>query len=247
MSLREKGSVPGREAGDKAKITLSPMEVDSEAAPRRCREPRPRRPRDAAATAERILEAAIAEFAEHGYAGARIDAIAQRADVNMRMLYHYFGSKNALYLRVLEAVFERIRLKEQQLELKSMPPLPAIMRLFEFTYQHFASNPLFIRILINENLMGGRYLSQSVRVSSLSSPLLAAMKEVLRRGESEGVFRSGIDPLQLYVSMVAMSYFHISNAPTLSHLFSTNMSSPRWRSERRRHATEMLAAYLRVP
>ncbi|RKE65916.1 TetR family transcriptional regulator [Pseudorhodoplanes sinuspersici] len=203
-----------------------------------------RRPRDAAATSDRILEAAISEFAEHGYAGARIDAIAQRADANMRMLYHYFGSKNDLYLCVLEKVFERIRLKEQKLNLKSLAPLPAMMKLFDFTYEHFASNPLFIRILINENLLGGRHLSRSVRVSSLSSPLLVAMKEALRRGEAEGVFRRGIDPLQLYVSMVAMSYFHISNGPTLSHLFSANLSAGRWRNERRRHASEMLKAYL---
>ena len=203
-----------------------------------------RRPRDAAATSDRILEAAIAEFADHGYAGARIDAIAQRADVNMRMLYHYFGSKNDLYLRVLEIVFERIRLKEQKLNLKTMAPLPAMVKLFDFTYDHFASNPLFIRILTNENLLDGRHLSRSVRVSSLSSPLLVAMKEVLRRGEADGVFRRGIDPLQLYVSMVAMSYFHISNGPTLSHLFSTNLSAARWRNERRRHAHEMLQAYL---
>jgi TetR/AcrR family transcriptional regulator len=67
---------------------------------------------------------------------------------------------------------------------------------------------------------------------------------VLRRGEAEGVFRRGIDPLQLYVSMVAMSYFHISNAPTLSHLFSANLSAGRWRNERRRHGREMLEAYL---
>ena len=204
------------------------------------------RPRDATATSGRILEAAIVEFAEHGYAGARIDAIAQRASANMRMLYHYFGSKNDLYLRVLEAVFERIRLKEQKLNLKSMAPLPAMMKLFEFTYDHFASNPLFVRILINENLLGGRHLARSVRVSSLSSPLLVAMKDVLRRGELEGVFRRGIDPLQFYVSMVAMSYFHISNAPTLSHLFGTNLSAGRWRNERRRHAREMLQAYLTV-
>jgi TetR/AcrR family transcriptional regulator len=219
-------SVPRRDAGSSAK------------------KPAERRPRDAAATSDRILEAAIAEFAEHGYAGARIDAIAQRADANMRMLYHYFGSKNDLYLRVLEAVFERIRLKEQKLKLKSMAPLPAMMKLFDFTYDHFASNPLFIRILTSENLLDGRHLSRSVRVSSLSSPLLVAMKEVLRRGEAEGVFRRGIDPLQIYVSMVAMSYFHISNGPTLSHLFSTNLSAARWRNERRWHASEILRAYL---
>lgn len=204
----------------------------------------PGRPRDATATARRILTSATAEFAAHGYAGARIDVIARNADANMRMLYHYFGSKDALYLKVLEAVFDDIRLQEQGLDLGHESPLAAMIRLFDFTYNHFASNPLFIRILTGENLLGGKHLSRSVRVSAMSSPLLIAIRDVLKRGEDEHVFRREIDPLQLYVSMVAMSYFHISNAPTLSHLFNANLSTARWRAERRRHATEMFSAYL---
>jgi len=206
-----------------------------------------RRPRDAAATADRILQAAIAEFAEHGYTGARIDAIARRADANMRMLYHYFGSKKALYLRVLEAVFEDIRIQEQRLNLRDLAPLPAMIKLFDFTYAHFAANPLFIRILASENLLGGKHLKKSTKVSAMSSPLMAAMEDVLTRGVAKGVFRPGVDPLQLYVTMVALSYVHISNAPTLSHLFSVNLTTARWRAERRRHASDMLLAYLQSP
>lgn len=202
------------------------------------------RPRDAAATSERILRSAIAEFAQNGYAGARIDAIARGADANMRMLYHYFGSKDALYVRVLETVFDDIRIQEQRLKLNNMAPLEAMVKLFDFTFTHFAANPLFVRILASENLLGAKFLRQSTRVSTLSSPLLLAIKEVLSRGEDEGVFRRGIDPLQLYVSMVAMSYVHISNAPTLSHLFGANLSSPSWKTRRRRHTTEMMIAFL---
>lgn len=205
---------------------------------------RRRRPRDAAATADRILQAAIAEFADNGFNGARMDAIARRADANMRMLYHYFGSKNALYLAVLETVFGDIRTQEQRLNLNDLAPLPAMMKLFDFTFAHFAANPLFIRILASENLLGGKHLKKSKRVSILSSPLMVAMREVLARGVAEGVFRASIDPLQLYVTMVALSYFHISNAPTLSHLFSANLTSARWRAERRAHAREMVLAYL---
>lgn len=205
-----------------------------------------RRPRDAAATQERILEAAVEEFAEHGYNGARIDAIARRADANMRMLYHYFGSKTGLYLAVLERVFGDIRIQEQRLNLRDLAPVPAMMKLFDFTYAHFAANPLFIRLLTSENLLGARHLKRSSLVSAISSPLMDAIHDVLARGEREGVFRADVDPLQLYVTMVALSYFHISNAPTLSHLFSVNMSSARWRADRRRHASEMLLAYLRI-
>jgi TetR/AcrR family transcriptional regulator len=203
------------------------------------------RPRDAVATAERILKAAIAEFAENGFAGARIDAIARGAEANMRMLYHYYGSKDTLYCRVLETVFNDIRLQEQRLNLSDRPPLEAVVKLFEFTYNHFASNPLFIRILAHENLLGAAYLRRSQRVSTLSSPLLVAIREALLRGEADGVFRRGIDPLQLYVSMVALSYVHISNAPTLSHLFGTSLTSTAWKAQRRKHATEMMIAFLR--
>lgn len=202
------------------------------------------RPRDAAATAERILRAAIAEFAENGFAGARIDAIARGAEANMRMLYHYYGSKDALYCKVLETVFNDIRMQEHRLNLSDRPPLEAVIKLFEFTYNHFASNPLFIRILAHENLLGAAYLRRSQHVSTLSSPLLVAIREALRRGEADGVFRGGIDPLQLYVSMVALSYVHISNAPTLSHLFGTSMTSTAWKAQRRKHATEMMMAFL---
>ncbi|MBJ3778267.1 TetR family transcriptional regulator [Acuticoccus mangrovi] len=206
-----------------------------------------RRPRDAAATAERILQAAIEEFAAHGYVGARIDAIARRADANMRMLYHYYGSKEALYIKVLEVVFHDIRLQEAELNLKRLAPMAAMEKLFDFTYHHFSSNPLFIRILTSENLLGAEQLKKTPVVSTISSPLMQAIGEVLQRGTAEGVFREALDPLQIYVTMVALSYFHISNAPTLSHLFSADLTDPAWREARRRHASELLKAYLARP
>jgi TetR/AcrR family transcriptional regulator len=206
----------------------------------------PRATRNAAATAERILQAAIKEFAEHGYMGARIDGIAKRAGANIRMLYHYFGSKEELYLHVLENVFAGIRTQEQTLHLRDLEPLDAMGRLFDFTYDHFAANPLFIRILIGENLADARHLQRSKVVQALSSPLLVAIDEVLRRGVAQGVFRARIDPLQLYVSIVALSYFHISNGPTLSWLFDADLAEPLWRAQRKEHARGMLLAYLEL-
>jgi TetR/AcrR family transcriptional regulator len=234
---------PPAKQADKSKKAVVTKPRAARAASAKLAKPSPR-PRDAAATTERILQSAIMEFAENGYAGARIDAIARGADANMRMLYHYFGSKDALYIRVLETVFNDIRVQEQRLKLNNMAPLEAMTKLFDFTFTHFAANPLFVRILASENLLGAKFLTQSKRVSTLSSPLLLAIKEVLSRGEEEGAFRRGIDPLQLYVSMVAMSYVHISNAPTLSHLFGTNLASPSWKTQRRRHTTEMMIAFL---
>ena len=126
------------------------------------------RPRDADATTQRILQSAISEFAEHGLTGARVDAIARRADTNMRMLYHYFGSKAGLYTAVLETVFADIRRQEERLNLRDLQPLPAMMRLFDFTFSHFEKNPAFIRLLASENLLEARYLKLSERVAAIS-------------------------------------------------------------------------------
>jgi len=203
----------------------------------------PRR-RDAAGTRQRILQAAIDEFVENGLSGARIDSIAQRSGANMRMIYHYFGSKENLYVTVLDHVYEDIRKKEATLRLTNLDPFEAMIKLFNFTYSHFAANPHVISLWNGENLLKGQYLSTSPHAAVLSSPLLDAIRETLRRGEEQAAFRPGIDPLQLYVSMVALSYFHLSNAYTLSTIFRTNLHSEKWKTERRRHAEAMITAYL---
>ena len=205
------------------------------------------RTRDPEGTRNRILHAAIEEFAERGLSGARIDSIAQRSGANMRMIYHYYGSKEGLYTQVLEHVYEDLRNKESKLNLGDLEPFDAMLKLFNFTYAHFAKNPHVISLWTGENLQKGVYLSTSLRTALLSSPLLEGIRETLTRGEAQKVFRAGIDPLQLYVSMVALSYFHLSNAWTLSAIFHTKIRSEKWKSERRRHAQEMLAAYLVGP
>ncbi|HEY8507365.1 MAG TPA: TetR/AcrR family transcriptional regulator [Steroidobacteraceae bacterium] len=206
------------------------------------REPRIR---DAALTRMRILKAAISEFAEHGLSGARMDAIARRAGANMRMLYHYYGSKEDLYLTVLEHVYEDIRTREQQLNLEHLDPQEAMLALFEFTFSHFAQNPEIVSLWSGENMQRARFLSRSRRATEISSPLLTAIESTLRRGQKAGIFRPKISALQLYVSMVALSYFHISNAYTLSTIFRTDLHSKKWQDERRAHAREMIMAYLR--
>jgi TetR/AcrR family transcriptional regulator len=202
------------------------------------------RVRDAAATRKRILDAAIDEFAERGFSGARIDSIAQRSSANMRMIYHYYGNKEELYVYVLDHVYEDIRKREASLNLANLAPFDAMMKLFDFTFSHFQANPHIIALWTGENLQKGLYLSTSPRAAKLSSPLVDAIRATLVRGEADKAFRPGIDPLQLYVSMVALSYFHLSNAYTLSAVFQTNLQSNKWRNERRRHAREMVAAYL---
>jgi AcrR family transcriptional regulator len=203
--------------------------------------------RDAALTRERILDAATAEFADKGFSGARTDGIAAAAGANIRMLYHYFGSKEDLYLAVLERVYADIRTQERALHLDTRDPLDGMTRLIDFTFSHFARNPHFVSLILGENLVQARYLARSRHVPAMTSPLQDAIADLLERGRTAGVFRKGVDPVQLYVSMVAMSFTHLSLRYTLSTIFKRDLADPAWLAERREHARAMLLSYLAPP
>src|SRR5690606_33107187 len=144
------------------------------------------RPRDADRSQQIILEAALSEFARHGLAGARMDRIAERAEVNKRLIYYYFKSKDELFLAVLEDAYTRIRTAEQQLRLNDMPPAQAIRRLTEFTWDYYIANPEFLTLLNSENLHEGRHVARSGRVREMNSPLVETLGEILERGRREG-------------------------------------------------------------
>lgn len=204
----------------------------------------PRTRRGSAQTRDAILQAAIAEFAEHGYSGARIERIVERADSNMRLVYVHFSSKEELYVAALEAVYADIRSKEQELDLANLEPRLSMERLIDFTMDHFLSHPAFRALTTYENLLGGQTVAKSETIAALSSPLIETIRRVLQRGQAEGVFHRAVDPLQLYVSIVALSSHHLSNLHTLSATFQTDLSAPEWRAERADHVRTMLLAYL---
>jgi AcrR family transcriptional regulator len=200
--------------------------------------------RDADATRERILAAAIREFAAEGYSGARVETICTRARANPRMLYHHFGDKDGLYVTVLEHVLGDLRREELKLEVDQVAPLTGMLQLFNFIHAHFGARPELIPLLSGENLQRARFLKRSVKAPIVASPLIELIARLLQRGVKEGVFRSGIDPLQLYVMMVALSYFHRSNAHTLSVLFRTDLLDPAWSHEQKRNADQMVLRFL---
>jgi AcrR family transcriptional regulator len=211
------------------------------------RPPRSRRPkRNADHTRERILNAAVAEFSAKGYSGARVDVICRTARANPRMLYHHFGDKDGLYVAVLELVLGDLRREELRLEVDHVDPLEGMMQLFEFIHGHFGDHPELIHLLSGENLLRARFLRRSVDTPIVASPLIALVERLLRRGERQGVIRKGIDPLHLYVMMVALSYFHRSNAYTLSTIFQTDLLAPAWQAAHKQSAVDMLARFLRA-
>jgi len=195
-------------------------------------------------TKERILAAAIDVFSSHGLGGARVDAIAERAGANKRMIYHYFGNKDQLFLHVLEAVYAHIRSHERELHLDDMEPDAAMRELVRYTFDYFVENPHFIRLLNNENLYEAAHLQSSATIRDMHMPLTAQIKKILDRGVVSGVFRNGIDPVQLYISIAGVGYFYLSNVHTLSTIFGRPLGATEAIEERRRHVIDVVMSYL---
>lgn len=205
------------------------------------------RRRNPVKTKEAILKAATAEFCRRGFDGARVEAIAARSGSNIRLLYQYFGDKAALYRAVLEHVYAEIRSNEQALALEAFAPEEAMRRLIDFTFVFFSRHRDYVALINNENLLRARHMRRSKLISSLTVPLVTSIRETLARGAREGVFREGVDPVQLYISITAESYFHVSNRHTLSAMFNRDLGDPAWLGERRRHAQELIMTWLAQP
>jgi TetR/AcrR family transcriptional regulator len=205
---------------------------------------KPRR-RNPVATRNKLLTAARREFAESGLAGARVDDIAARAGVNKQLVYHYFGDKDALYLAVLEWVYEEIRAQEKKLNLEGLPPERAIKKLIESSFDHLALHPDFILLLNDENRNGARHVRASLKVEDMHSPLVSMVSKILKEGVQAGTFRRGIDPVHLYISIAGLSYFYFSNTPTLSAIFGKDLASAAARRTRRKHVVDLVIQALR--
>jgi TetR/AcrR family transcriptional regulator len=203
------------------------------------------RRRDPAATQKKLLTAARREFASRGLAGARVDDIAERAGVNKQLVYHYFGDKDAIYLAVLEWVYEEIRTHERQLNLEGLPPDTAIRKLIESSYDYLAAHPDFIQLLNDENRGGARHVRGSRRLEAMHSPLINLVAKILGEGVKTGTFRRGISPVHLYSSIAGLSYFFLSNTPTLSAIFGKDFSSRTAKQARRRHVVDLVMQSLR--
>jgi len=203
--------------------------------------------RDPAKNRERILAAALAEFSRYGLGGARVDRIASRARANKRMLYYYFGSKDDLFLAVLEASYAQIRNAERSLHLDHLEPRAALERLVGFTWDYLIAHPEFMTLLNSENLHKGRHVRRSPRVPQLHSPLVETLRGILRRGERGGAFRKGVDPVQLYISIAGEGYFYLSNRYTLSQIFRRDLMTKRALAARARHNVGMIVNALQRP
>ncbi len=190
----------------------------------------------------RILEAAKQEFSAHGLAGARVDRIAAKAGANKRMLYYHVGNKDELYLAVLEGAYDKIRSEERGLDLEHLDPPEAIRRLIEFTWNYFLRNPEFLSLLQTENLARAKHLKKSTKVKSMHSPFVEMIRTVVRRGVESGDFQVAVDPVQLYISIAALSFFYLSNSATLSVIFGRDLLDKKAKDERLAHMIGLVLA-----
>lgn len=181
--------------------------------------------RDPEATKQRILAAATVEFAKSGLGGARVDVIATRARANKRMMYHYFGNKDALFQVVLEDAYGRFRDAEAKLDLQTLEPIAAMEKLVTFIWTYFLENPEFITLVNSENLHKAKHVKSSTRMKEMSRPFVGRMAELLARGEQAGVFRANLDAVQVHITLAAINYYYITNRYTGSIVFERDLMS----------------------
>lgn len=196
--------------------------------------------RDAEATKARILAAAKREFAKSGLGGARVDVIAARAKANKRMIYHYFGNKEQLFQTVVEAAYVDIRSAEQKLDLESLPARDALEKLIRFTWDYYLKNPEFITLVNSENLHRARHVKDSEVFRNISRRFVDMVGRLLDRGVAEGVFRPGIDPVHLNITIAAIGYYYLTNRYTGSILFERDFMAPEALEERLRFNLETI-------
>ncbi|MCX8003501.1 MAG: TetR family transcriptional regulator [Burkholderiaceae bacterium] len=205
----------------------------------------PQRSYDPERTMADILNAAMREFAERGFAGARVEEIARATRTSKRMLYYYFSSKEGLYLAALEEAYRRMRQLEADLHLEDLPPEDALRKLVGHTVDYQYAHPDFLRLVMNENILRGEFIRRSRTIQSLNVPAIDRLRAIYERGVAEGVFRSGLDPIDLHMSISALSVFNVANKYTFSLIFKRDLDAPGVFVARRDAIIEMVVRFVR--
>ena len=206
--------------------------------------PAPRRARDAERTRADILAVAQAEFAEHGLSGARVDAIAARTHTTKRMIYYYFGSKEGLYLAVLERAYGAIRHAEQALDLAALPAETAMRRLVEFTFDYDEANPDFVRLVSIENIHRARHIQASPSLVKMNTPAVDLIAPILERGLADGVFRRKVDAVDVHMLISSFCFFRVANQHTFRTIFDRNPTDAALRDHYRAMVGDLIVDYL---
>jgi len=204
-----------------------------------------RKPKAPETNRAQILAAAIAEFASRGFKGASMDAIAARTSTTRALINYYFLGKEQLYVAVLERVYAEIREAERHLELDHLPPVDAIHRIVEFTYDYYVEHEDFVRLVVAENQARGRHMKRSPALRTINRPIVEMLGDVIARGQADGVFRSDVDPLDVHMAIAALGIFNVTNQYTFGTIFQREMGAKGNVPERCRMVADMVLSWLR--
>jgi AcrR family transcriptional regulator len=203
-----------------------------------------RKPKAPEANRARIVAAAIEEFAARGFKGASMDAIAARTHTTRALINYYFGSKEKLYIAVLEQVYSEIRDAEGGLDLDHLEPAAAVRRIVEFTYTYYVEHEGFVRLVVAENQARGRHLKKSKAMRTLNRPIIDRLADVIARGQKQGVFRKDVDPVEVHKAIAALGMFNVTNQYTFGAIFQREMGAKGDLAGRREMVTEVILSYL---
>jgi len=200
--------------------------------------------RDPDRTRSEILAVATHEFADKGYAGARVDEIAAKTRTTKRMIYYYFGGKEQLYVAVLERAYAGIRELEARLDVEHLAPTDAIRQLAELTFDHHEAHPDFIRLVSIENIHRAEHLARSATLVGLANPAVDVLRRILERGRAGGVFRDDVDPIDVHMLISSFCVFRTANRHTFNAIFHRDMLDPARRAHYRTMLGDVVLDYL---
>jgi AcrR family transcriptional regulator len=205
-----------------------------------------RRRQDALETRENILQVATREFSEKGLAGARIDEIAELTNSSKRMIYYYFGGKDELYRAVLERAYERIRVQEQAARFEDLQPDEALKAVIGHNFDYHFEHPEFVRLVMNENVHHGHHIARIESMQQRNRSAIDQLATIIARGTQQGLFRAGIDPIDLHTTISALSFYNVSNRHTFLHNFGVDFAAADVRVKRRQQIIDCVMGWVKA-
>lgn len=203
-----------------------------------------RKPKEPELNRASLLAAATREFASRGFQGARLEVIAQEVAITRAMIYYYFGGREGLYLAALEDVYRHIRASEAQVDLQGLGPVEAMRKLTCFRIDYYVENPLMVAMVSIENQLEAGYIKSSKEIGALAGSSLEPLATVLKQGQKSGVFRKGIDVIELHQVMVSLGMFNVSHRHTFGAVFRRELDSPDRLVRTRELACEVVLGFL---
>jgi AcrR family transcriptional regulator len=197
-------------------------------------------------TRDKVLNAALQEFSRHGLSGARIDTIALESGSNKGMIYYYFGSKEDLYVAALEESYRRFRQIEGDVQLDSLAPLDALRQLAGASFDYHAAHPDYIRMVMSENINQGEYIRKIPELRAINRSAITVLERLCERGIAEGMFRADVDPVDLHMTISALSFYNVSNRHTFSFIFDRDLGAPEVHAARREVVVDTILRYVRA-